>query len=227
MFLLGPLKGFLSWQGTLERPLSSLPALLPELQRDKDTVRCCYRAPRSQDTVNNNWRKPWLYVCWKYTFLHRSLTVKSQQNRIELVTRPDVGQAGCHQRGHQEQHGVRFRIRIAPGFSGHAHHHQGTQDTQGERPRQAKEADEWVHAFCQKIQARAHTATPGKRQQVSALPNFFSGYKYFRQKRPLASVVKLSNLKLQVITFIHYKNVIIAPALCHFFIWYHMKDFNV
>ena len=40
------------------------------------------------DTVNNNWRKPWLCVCWKRTFLHRSLIVKSQQKRIELLARP-------------------------------------------------------------------------------------------------------------------------------------------
>ena len=35
---LGPLKGFLSWHGTLQGP--SPRALLPELQRYKDTVRC-------------------------------------------------------------------------------------------------------------------------------------------------------------------------------------------
>ena len=43
---------------------------------------------RSQDTVNNNWHEPWLCPCWKRTFLHRSLIVKSQLNRIEIVTRP-------------------------------------------------------------------------------------------------------------------------------------------
>ena len=40
------------------------------------------------DNVNNNWRKPWLCVCWKRTFLHRSLILNSQQNVTELVTRP-------------------------------------------------------------------------------------------------------------------------------------------
>ena len=35
---------------------------------------------RSQDTVQNNWRKPWVCVCWKRTFLHWSVIV----NRIEL-----------------------------------------------------------------------------------------------------------------------------------------------
>ena len=52
-------------------------------------------ARRSQDTVNNNWRKPWLCVCRKRTFLHRSLIVKSQQKKIELVTRPGGIKLGC------------------------------------------------------------------------------------------------------------------------------------
>ena len=35
-------------------------------------------------------------VCWKRTCLHRSFIVKSQQNRIELVTRPGLSQTrGC------------------------------------------------------------------------------------------------------------------------------------
>ena len=70
------------------RALNSPHALLPELQRYKDTVSCAER--RSQDTVNNNWCKPWLCVCWKCIFLHRSLILKSQQNKIEVVTRPGV-----------------------------------------------------------------------------------------------------------------------------------------
>ena len=41
---------------------------------------------RSKDTVKQKWHKPWMCVCWKCTFLHRSLLVKSQQNRTELVT---------------------------------------------------------------------------------------------------------------------------------------------
>ena len=35
-------------------------------------------AQRSQDTVKNSWRKPWLWVWWKRTFLHQSLIVKIQ-----------------------------------------------------------------------------------------------------------------------------------------------------
>ena len=70
-----------------QTPSSLSRALLLDLQRYKDTVRCAARARRSQDAVKNSWRKPWLCVCWKHTFLHRSLIVKSHQNRIELVTR--------------------------------------------------------------------------------------------------------------------------------------------
>ena len=36
------------------------------------------------------WRKPWFCVCKQQTCLHRSLIVKSQQNSIELVTRPGL-----------------------------------------------------------------------------------------------------------------------------------------
>ena len=61
------------------RALDSPRALLPELQRYKDTV-------------NNNWHKPWLCVCRKRTYLHWSSIAKSQQNKIELVTRPEYNQ---------------------------------------------------------------------------------------------------------------------------------------
>ena len=64
---LGPLKGFLSWHGALQGPSIRL-------------VRCFW----------NNWHIPWLCVCWKRTFLHWFLVAKSQQNRIELVTRPGL-----------------------------------------------------------------------------------------------------------------------------------------
>ena len=72
-------------------------ALLLELQRNKnDAVRCSTlgRDWRSYDTVKNNWRKPPFCVCWKCTFLHWSMIVKSQQNRIESVTRPVGKTAG-------------------------------------------------------------------------------------------------------------------------------------
>ena len=41
---------------------------------------------RSQGTVNTTLSET--LICWKRTFLHWSLIVKSQQKRIELVTRP-------------------------------------------------------------------------------------------------------------------------------------------
>ena len=50
---LGPLKGVVTAQKALDLPR----ALLPKLQRYKDTVRCVARQ-RSQDTVKNNRRKP-------------------------------------------------------------------------------------------------------------------------------------------------------------------------
>ena len=72
---LGPLNGFLSCvvSGTAE----------------KQGHRQC-QAQRSLDTVKNSWHKPWLSVCLKRICLHRSLIVKSQQNRVELVTRPGI-----------------------------------------------------------------------------------------------------------------------------------------
>ena len=51
---------------------------------------------RASRRVKNSWRKPWLCICWKRTFLHRFLILKSQQNRIELVTWPGRGQVGSH-----------------------------------------------------------------------------------------------------------------------------------
>ena len=46
-------------------------------------------ARRSQDAFNNCWCKPWLCVCCKRTFA----PFQSQQNRIELVTRPVTTQS--------------------------------------------------------------------------------------------------------------------------------------
>ena len=60
--------------------------MLPELQRYKDTVSSDKRGgPRTPSLTQT------LIVrlfCRKRTYLHRSSSVKSQQNRIELVTRP-------------------------------------------------------------------------------------------------------------------------------------------
>ena len=48
----------------------------------------CTRRRGPRTPVKNIWRKPWLCVCWKCTFLHQSFILKSQQNIMELVTRP-------------------------------------------------------------------------------------------------------------------------------------------
>ena len=73
------------------RALNLPRALLLELQRYKDTVRCAalgmdvpgHRQKQLTQTLIVNFVK-------KSTFLHRSLIAKSQQNRMELVTRPGV-----------------------------------------------------------------------------------------------------------------------------------------
>ena len=91
---LGPSKGFLSWHGALLGPSTRLVHCFRNYRDTRTPSGVARLARRSQGTVNNNWRKPWLCVCWKRTFLHRSLILKSQQNRIELVTRPGLHQAG-------------------------------------------------------------------------------------------------------------------------------------
>ena len=80
----------LTWRPS--RALDLPRALLLELQRYKDTVRCAALGTEVPGHCQEqlSWRKPWLQecVCWKRTFIHQSLIVKIQQNRIELVTRP-------------------------------------------------------------------------------------------------------------------------------------------
>ena len=64
-------------------------ALLPELQRYKDTFR--FTALGVQIPGHRQWQldtQPWLCICWNRTFAYRSLILESQQKRIELVTRP-------------------------------------------------------------------------------------------------------------------------------------------
>ena len=58
---------------------------------NQHTIKVCVSCWRCQGSIKNNWRKPWLCVCWKLTFLHQSLIVKSQQNRIKVVTWPGPG----------------------------------------------------------------------------------------------------------------------------------------
>ena len=61
-------------------------ALPPELQRNKDTIRYAALGAEVQGHRHKQLTK-FLMEC----FLHRSLIVKSEQNRIELVTRPVGG----------------------------------------------------------------------------------------------------------------------------------------
>ena len=69
--------------------LDSPRVLLPELQRYQDTVRWAALGTEVQGHHQQLLTQTLIVRCWKSTFLHRSLIVKSQQNRIELVTRPD------------------------------------------------------------------------------------------------------------------------------------------
>ena len=70
-YSLGPMKGFLSWQGTLQGPSTTTRAMLPELWRYKDTVESgVAHLARTLSKTNRN--KPWLYACWKHTHFHWS-----------------------------------------------------------------------------------------------------------------------------------------------------------
>ena len=64
-------------------------ALLPELQRNKDDLKCAVLGAwvqgQRQKTADANLDCAFVENA---LLLHRSLTVKSQQNIIELVTRP-------------------------------------------------------------------------------------------------------------------------------------------
>ena len=62
-----------------------------EIQGHSQVSRARCRGPRTPSVRQQQLtQKPWLCVCWKRTFLYRSLILKSQQNRTELVTRPDL-----------------------------------------------------------------------------------------------------------------------------------------
>ena len=77
------LEGLVELTRCLSRALDSPFVLLQEVQRYKDTIRCDRHAASKQLIQT-------LIVRWlKRAFLHRSFFVKSQQSKIELVTRPD------------------------------------------------------------------------------------------------------------------------------------------
>ena len=67
--------------------LSSVPGRRQEQLTQTLIVRLLKKHFCSQDTVIYCWRKPWLCLCWKKHFFHRSIILKSQENRIKFVTR--------------------------------------------------------------------------------------------------------------------------------------------
>ena len=74
------------------RVLNSPRALLPELQRYKDTVRCAELGTEVPGHRQQQLTQTLIVRLLKTHFLHRSLIVKSQQNRIKLVSsRPGRG----------------------------------------------------------------------------------------------------------------------------------------
>ena len=79
----GPLKCFLSCHGP--RLASGKAFRATNKQGHHQVCRARHGGPR---TPKKCWCKPELCVCWNRTFYHRSLILKSQQKRIELVTRP-------------------------------------------------------------------------------------------------------------------------------------------
>ena len=70
------------------RALALPRALLPELQRYKDTVRCAALGTEVPGHNQEQLTRSLIVRFLKTHFLHQSLVVKDQQNRIELVTRP-------------------------------------------------------------------------------------------------------------------------------------------
>ena len=70
------------------RALDSPRALLPELQRYKDTVRCGALGAEVPGHRQQQLTQTLIVRLLKTHFLHQSLIAKSQQIRIELVTRP-------------------------------------------------------------------------------------------------------------------------------------------
>ena len=71
--------------------LDSPRALLPELQRYKDTVRCAVLGAK---VPGHRQKQLTQTLIVENAFLHPSLVVKNQQNGIELVTRPGKCKSG-------------------------------------------------------------------------------------------------------------------------------------
>ena len=58
---LEPLKGFLSWHGVFQGPLTSLVLCFQNYRETKTPSGVLCWALKSQDTIKNSWRKPWLH----------------------------------------------------------------------------------------------------------------------------------------------------------------------
>ena len=84
------LKGLFELTQRPSRALDSPRALLPELQRYKDTVRCGALGAEVPGHRQQQLMQTLIVRLLKTHFLHRSLILKSQQNIIELVTRPAI-----------------------------------------------------------------------------------------------------------------------------------------
>ena len=87
---LGSLKGFL-WADKAPFKGPWLASCVASWATEKPGYsQVCRTRPRGPRTLSRTSdAKLNCAFCWKRTFLHRSLIVKSQQSRIELVTRPD------------------------------------------------------------------------------------------------------------------------------------------
>ena len=84
----GPLKGFFELTGRPSRAFNLDAYVALELQRYKDTFRCGALGAEVPGHRQEQLTQTFDMRLLKTHFLHRFLIEKSQQNRIELVTRP-------------------------------------------------------------------------------------------------------------------------------------------
>ena len=75
------IEGFLSWHGTFQGPFYLILHISTGLNYsyyDTGSVSSLagYYAGRQQDSVKNNWRKPWMCVCQEHTCFHLSIKLR-------------------------------------------------------------------------------------------------------------------------------------------------------
>ena len=88
------LKGLFKLTRHPPRALNLDAFIASELQRYKDIVRCAALDAKVPGRRPQQLTQTFIVCLWNFflrTFLHRSLIVKSQQSRIELVTRSNCG----------------------------------------------------------------------------------------------------------------------------------------